>query len=464
MKKSRLSVLCVFFLLVAGFLSAQNLIQNPGFENWIDDSTCQDWYTTSGLDAIKESTAIHGGSYSAKLFLTSTSTQRFEQYYGTVTPGNDYQFSFWAYDNDPYGRARVTIRWYDSGGSFISGFYGDYTADSPAWQQLNSGPQQAPAATESAHVEVRMYTVSGFTDSAIVYVDDAEFLDLGTGTPPETLTIYEIQGQSISSPYQDSAIVTHGIVTGVYGSNRFFIEEQPGGAWHGIYVYGSATTPDRGDSVRVTATVDEYFGMTELVGPLVEVLSTGATLPGPTVLSTGTVNNEDYESVLVNVVNATCTDDSLGFGEWLIDDGSGAVIVDDMGVTYVPDSGQIYTVTGPVLFDYGEFMIEPRDSNDIIPGGGISHDIKKQTPVTLSVFPTILSKSVDIHFASLHATVVDISVYTISGRKIATLLSERIEEGSHTLSWTADNIPDGLYFIKVNCEGRSLTEKISVIR
>jgi hypothetical protein len=456
-------LLSVFFL-AATLLSGQNLLQNPDFENWIDDSTCQNWYTTTGVEAIKESTTVYSGSYSAKLYLTSTSTQRLEQYYGTVTPGNDYQFSFWAYDNDPYGRARVALRWYDSGGSFISGFYGDYTVDSTAWQQLSSGPQQAPASAESAHVEVRMYDVSGFPGSAIAYADDAEFLDLGSGTPPETLTIYEIQGQQTSSPYVDSTVVTHGIVTGVFGSNRFFIEEEPGGAWHGIYVYGSATSTTRGDSVRVTATVDEYFGMTELVGPLVEILATGVTLPGPTVLSTNGINIEDYESVLVRAVDATCTNDSLGNGEWEIDDGSGPVVVDDMGVDYVPDSGQTYTVTGPVMYSYGDFKIEPRDSNDIVPGTAITEYPVQRAQFTLSVFPTITSRTVSIRLNATNPSHAEISVYTVSGREVTTLLSDLVEEGSHVLSWNANGIPDGIYFIKANLEGKTVTEKVTFVR
>ncbi len=460
----RLTMSFFVFFLAATFLSGQNLLQNPGFENWIDDSTCENWYTTYGVEAIKESSTIHGGSYSAKLFLTSTSTERFEQFYdGTVTPGNNYQFSFWAYDNEPYGRARVCLRWYDSGGGFISGFYGDYTSDSTAWQEMITGPQLAPAAAESAHVEVRLYDVSGFTDSAIVYVDDAEFLDLGSGAPPETLTIYEIQGQATSSPYEDSTIVTHGIVTGVFYSNSFFIEEDAG-AWHAIYVYGSSASPARGDSVRVTATVDEYFGMTELVGPVVEILSTGHLPLLPTTLTTNAVNNEEYESVLVTVVDATCTNDSLGNGEWEIDDGSGPVVVDDMGVSYVPDSGQVYTVTGPVMYGYGAFKIEPRDSNDIVPGSAITEKPVKHSAISLSVSPNVTSKRFSVSLTVPAPSHTELSLYTVSGRKVATLLSDHLEQGNHTFSWSTAAMPDGIYFIRANIEGKTATKKITFIQ
>ncbi len=464
MKRYLLIFSVAFLFLSVTIVWGQNLLQNPGFENWIDDSTCQYWYTeTSGIEAIKESGTVHSGTYSAKLFLTSTSTQRFTQYVAPVNVGNDYEFSFLCFDNEPYGRARIAIRWYDGSGSFISGYYGGYSSDSTEWQELNSGPQAAPATAETAHVEVRLYDVSGFTDSAIIYVDDASFVDLGSGTPPETLTIYEIQGQLSSSPWEDSTVVTHGTVTGVFGSN-FFMEEQPGGAWHGIYVYGSSTTPTRGDSVRVTGLVDEYYGMTEITGPLVDVLTSGATLPGPTILPTGSVSVEDYESILTKVEDATCTNDSLGFGQWELDDGSGPVIIDDMGVEYVPNLGQFYTVTGPVMYSYGDFMMEPRDSNDIIPGTSITEITDNTRELAFSVFPTVSTKSININLSLRRVIHTEISVYSISGRKITTLLCENLKPGEHAVTWNGKSMPTGIYFITVKTEGKTETRKVSILR
>jgi hypothetical protein len=465
MKYYAFAVSVVFLLGIVVSLSGQNLLQNPGFENWLDDSTCENWYTeTTGIGAARESGIIHSGTYSAKLILTSTETQRFTQYVSPITVGNDYQFSFWCYDNDQYGRARVVIRWYDGSGNLISGYYGDYSADSTEWQELITGPQGAPASAETAHVEVRLYDVSGFTDTAIVYVDDASFVDLGSGTPPDTLTIYEIQGQVSSSPYEDSTVVTYGVVTGVYGSD-LFIEEQPGGGWHGIYVFGSSTTPVRGDSVRVTGLVSEYYGMTELTGPIVDILASGSVVPGPTVLPTGSVPVEDYESVLMRVEDATCTNDSLGYGEWEVDDGSGPLIIDDMGVVYVPDSGQIYTVTGPIMYSYGNFMMEPRDSNDIVEGGGGVTEIRYDDEnFAFSLNPSVSTGSVNIDLSIHSSTETEISIYSISGQKIGTVLNKSLKKGRHTLTWNRQSIPNGIYFIRVQTENRSETKKVSIIR
>jgi hypothetical protein len=457
-------VLVIILTVVSSvLLSGQNLLQNPGFESWTGDS-CHYWDNETGsFDLHPESGTVHSGTYSAKLVLKSTSTQRLTQYVTPVNPGNAYEGSFWGFDNDPYCRIRLYIRFFDGSGSFISGssFWSEYTSDSTEWQYLTAGPSNAPDSAVTAHFEIRMYDVSGFSDSATSYADDAEFLDLGTGTPPETLTIYEIQGQSSSSPYEDSTVVTHGIVTGVFGSG-FFIEEQPGGSWHGIYVYGN-TSPVRGDSVRITGTITEYYGMTEFDSPSVQILSSGVSLPGPEVLPTGSVSTEEYESVLTRVVNADCTNDSLGYGEWELDDGSGPVIIDDMGVSYVPDTALNYTVTGPVMFDFGDFKIEPRDSNDIIALG--IEEVKETDPgFHFSVYPTVSTHSISINLVSHRKRKTEVVVYNISGRKIETLLEENLDKGDHILTWTGENVPTGVYFITARSGDISETVKVSIIR
>ncbi len=180
---------------LSSFAVAQNLLTNPGFESWIVNGSGgppDNWSLSgSSITAEQDSTTIHGGSYSAKVTWTTTSTRRFEQLDVPVTVGSDYEFYFWVLDNDSGGRARVCIRWYDSGGGFISGYYGDYSTDSPDWQLLSSGPQTAPAGAVTAHAEIRVYDISGWPGYATVYVDDAVFETPTTATIVEAYSISE---------------------------------------------------------------------------------------------------------------------------------------------------------------------------------------------------------------------------------------------------------------------------------
>lgn len=178
------------------------------------------------------------------------------------------------------------------------------------------------------------------------------------------VTIYQIQGQQALSPYEGQAVKTYGIVTGVYGISYFIQDGE--GEWNGVYVYSSDDV-NEGDEIEITAEVDEYFELTELVNvSSLTVLSSGNELPAASWLSTEEINDEAYEGVLVRVEDATCSNDDAGYGEWELDDGSGFCRIDDLGVVYSPVLGLNYSVTGPLSYSFDFYKIEPRDESDIV--------------------------------------------------------------------------------------------------
>jgi phosphatidylserine/phosphatidylglycerophosphate/cardiolipin synthase-like enzyme len=176
-------------------------------------------------------------------------------------------------------------------------------------------------------------------------------------------TIYQIQGQTESSPYVNQQVTTKGIVTAAF-SGSYFIQDGDS-AWCGLYIYDNQNTPALGDSVEITGTVVEYYDLTEMKTiTSFTILNSGNSLPSPVVLLSGEVT-EAYEGVLVGVEKAKCTNTNLGYGEWEINDGSGAIVVDDMGIAYAPIENVQYTVQGPLNYGFGVYKIEPRDENDI---------------------------------------------------------------------------------------------------
>lgn len=199
---------------------------------------------------------------------------------------------------------------------------------------------------------------------SIVPAGTISFVNAATYVP-----IPEIQGYSDSSPYEGQTVITTGVVTAV-APKGFFIQNGTG-PWTGIYVYtGSAPSVQVGDLVEVRGYVKEYYGLTEIsvnptYGDYVKVLGT-APVPEPVILPTGNVSQEQWESVLVKVVGVTVVDPDLGYGEWLVDDGSGPVRIDDLIYRYTPEYGQKFDyIIGPVYYSYGNFKIEPRGPEDI---------------------------------------------------------------------------------------------------
>jgi endonuclease I len=191
---------------------------------------------------------------------------------------------------------------------------------------------------------------------------------------PYDLTIYEIQGQATSSPYNGSAAITQGVVTARYGS--YFVIQDGNGPWTGIWVQGSAVA-SVGDSVTIRGTVSEsaglgYPGNTLITGTTLLSNCPGGTVPQAAVVSTADATAEAYEGVLLRVEDAVCGIVNVGYGEWLVNDGNGAGYVDRLGYRCTPILGTSYDVTGPLNYRYGRFKLEPRNAGDIVWAGDTS--------------------------------------------------------------------------------------------
>jgi len=162
----------------------------------------------------------------------------------------------------------------------------------------------------------------------------------------------------------------------------FILQEPAGGEWSGLRVVNSPLLQaPEGALLRVLGAVSENFGQTELnLGDdpnAVRVLASGLPLPTPQMLATsdfprfGPVSSERWEGVLLEFRDATVTDTSLGYGEWLFDDGSGLARADDLGsldgdLSYLPGLGDRYQfIRGVGWYSFGSYKIEPRYDPDI---------------------------------------------------------------------------------------------------
>jgi uncharacterized protein len=133
--------------------------------------------------------------------------------------------------------------------------------------------------------------------------------------PPAEVTIPQIQGSGVTSPYVGAVVTFEGIVVGDYqhaGSLGGFQVQDPAGdgdqtSSDGVFVFHFATPVAVGDHVRVTGTVVEFTrsgnpgSLTQITNPTVDVLSTGNPLPAATAIEfpvTEVTDLEAYESML----------------------------------------------------------------------------------------------------------------------------------------------------------------------
>ncbi len=210
----------------------------------------------------------------------------------------------------------------------------------------------------------------------------------GTDTTPmgDEVTIPMIR-QGMVAP--DTVVtVKDAIVTApvrVYGGEdqyaQYYIGDPAGGEWSGIYLFTFSDLGlqlNVGDQVTVTATYEEYNGVSQLsVNSLESVSVTGtATPPAPVVVPAATLagdaTGEPYESVVVRVENVEVTDDSQGFGNYVLSDGLtlNNQYLFAAGEQFQPVNGDTFgALIGPLArntYDPPFFYIAPRTWDDVI--------------------------------------------------------------------------------------------------
>jgi hypothetical protein len=215
------------------------------------------------------------------------------------------------------------------------------------------------------------YTITGvvnysFDEFRICPRNSADIVVLNSNV--QEVSIQNIQFTTASdgvSQYVGQTVSTRGVVTGVWPTQGFFIQDGSG-PWSGIFVFNATINPSMGDSIALTGNVVEYFGLTQISSVVShEIISTGNSLPAPTVITTAQANSEQYESVLVRVENAICTNNNAGFGMFRLNNSTADMLVDDDIFAYAAVLGNGYNAQGHMWFSYGEFKMLPRMASDI---------------------------------------------------------------------------------------------------
>jgi len=201
MKKIYITLLSVFFTVASVF--GQNLVLNGSFENWTDGAA-DNWLADGGGIAIMQNTTnVEDGASSCEVTWTSTENQFLTSDAFAVTPGIEVNASFWVYDNDAAGRARICII-YDG----ADNYYGDYSEDMDSWQELTYS-EVVPNGALSAQFQIRFYDVSsGWDGDATVIVDNAVY-EANTTVNPEptnypTSFMAEPSGTEIVTTWTDA--------------------------------------------------------------------------------------------------------------------------------------------------------------------------------------------------------------------------------------------------------------------
>lgn len=166
-------------------------------------------------------------------------------------------------------------------------------------------------------------------------------------------------------------VTVTGFITAVAENGTFYIQDDTE-ILSGVYVYDQDQTFAEGDSVTFSATVDEYYGWTELKNVSNETVhSTGNTIFAPVAVTTGDLGGgcseqgENYENMLIKLTNVTVTKTKNSYGEWYVDDGSGECQIDDQFFAITPRVGDVFEeIVGVVDYSFSNYAVNPRRLTD----------------------------------------------------------------------------------------------------
>lgn len=367
----KVSILSFAFMVIAQVSFAQ--VFSSSFENWTNPNSPDGWLgsTTHTIDlTVNQWSDAQNGANSCQLVVSpGASHRRFSTQPIAVTTGTTYSISFYL---KGAGEVRTGLANAPFGGTDFQN-YNPYIQANATWTLRT----QQITATLTGDAQF-IFSVIGSAAPNHILIDNVSI----STTTVTTVPIYDIQFTTApdgASPLNGQTVTTSGVVTGIYttpsNQHGYFIQDAPG-AWNGVHVFQgtNANLPAIGNQVQVTGTVAEFNGLTQITNVTTVVMSASAPQPAPVDITTLQLSTEEqWEGVLVRVVEATCTEQNSGFGMWRINDGTGNAKAHNLMMNFTPVLNNDYTIVGVVNYSFDEYRICPRNLADIN-GGTITID------------------------------------------------------------------------------------------
>lgn len=387
--------------------------------------------------------AMYGTSL-AQLIETTSSHKRFTTQPQAVTASQGYEVKVWA-----KGQGDMRFGMFDdnSGGGYIT--YTGYQSVNGANSTLYSA---TITATNTTSVGEFIISVRNTVAPNHIQIDSVSITEVIVA-PPVFVSVYDIQYTTATpadSPYDGQIVNTGGIVTYVRASGEFYISSGTG-PWSGVYVY-STLSPSPvavGDSVTFSAEVDEFNGLTELKFPSNLVVVSQGNFFFSTPVTTGMALTEPYEGCFVSACGV-CTLADNSFGDWTLNDGSGAATIGDFFFTNTATLNSSYNVKGIIDYAFNFFKWLPRNAGDVQVTASCVNSIDENN-VSFSVYPNPTEDMVYITFTTSENHVITLT--DISGKVIET----KVLNTNSTIDLS--DLSTGIYFLTVNNQTIKIIKK-----
>lgn len=116
------------------------------------------------------------------------------------------------------------------------------------------------------------------------------------------------------------------------------------------------------------------------------------------------------------------------------------------------------------------YVLIDMSTGNVLTTGGIATGIEtspQQKPEKISLaqnYPNPFNPSTNIDFSIPQTSHVELTVFDILGKKVATLINNRMSAGNHTIRFDASRLSSGVYFYRLYTGGQSITKKLTLIK
>lgn len=154
-----------------------------------------------------------------------------------------------------------------------------------------------------------------------------------------------------SSAFAGKELMASGIITAFRESMPcgYYVQDPGDSVWSGLFI-ACPILPDavEGDTLLCVGTIQEPGGQTQLGEPVLARIRPGnGERIHPTTLTTGQANCEKYESMLLIIKKAKCTNSYPDAAEWEADDGTGPLtVINPFPDRFTPEKDSLFTITG----------------------------------------------------------------------------------------------------------------------
>jgi len=131
---------------------------------------------------------------------------------------------------------------------------------------------------------------------------------------------------------------------------------------------------------------------------------------------------------------------------------------------WVPSNDDVGVPNGP--FDEHYFGYNVKITYKLTNVTGISTN-KSNVPTSFSLeqnYPNPFNPTTTISFSLPSKSFVSLKVFDITGREVATIVSEEMSSGTYSRLWNAANVSSGIYFYRIQTGSYTQTKKLALLK